>query len=212
MKSKNWLWVVIAFLAIVVVYQIVRLPEGKSTDSPLPEIEPAFQPGQRTTHVVSLAELSGMPEKKKQPVVELAKIEKPQKTTTTIIENLAPSTKDQDTLEPAETTGTAETADAVETMAMKDPPSIMSDESVAGTIQAPIRTIPTAKSSIKGLVRGIIYSEDHGFTLIDETIVKTGAVIDGAKVINIHAGGVEFEREGRRWTQKVGEALDFQWQ
>lgn len=209
MKSKNWLWVVITCLAIVVVYQIVRLPEGKSPDSPSQEMERISSQNQRTSHVVSLAEMSGMPEENEQSVIDLSKIEKPQKPTT-ITENLVSSSEGQDTFELAETEDAANSVEQTGTTAKQDPPSLMSDGPAAGTIQAPLTTTSTAKSTNKGVVRGIIYSEEHGFTLIDETIVRTGAVIDGAKVVNIHAGGVEFEKEGRRWTQKVGEVSNSQ--
>ena len=208
MEKKNWLWIVIVCLAIVAVYQIIRLTGGNPADSPSPEIEPASQPDQRATHTASLAEMPGMLEEKKPPVIELANVEKPQEQSTATIASSAPNPEKQDTVEPAET---AEAANTVETVAMQDSFSSVSGLPVEDTIQAPITTGPVVKSSNRGLVRGIVYSEDRGSALIDETLVQTGAVIDGVKVINIHAGGVEFENEGRQWTQKVGEAPDQQW-
>lgn len=205
MESKKWLWIVIACLAIVAVYQIVKLTGGNSTDSSSPEIEPSFQPDQRPTQTASFAELPGMPEEKKQPVVELAKEEIPQGPSSVTIESSAPSLKEQDAVEPAET------AEAADTVAMQDPPLPVSDPPVVNATQAPPATGPVAKSSNRGLVRGIVYSEDRGSALIDETLVRTGAIIDGVKVVNIHTGGVEFEKADQRWTQKVGEAPDVQW-
>ena len=95
---------------------------------------------------------------------------------------------------------------------MQDPSSTVNDQSKVDLIRITMATAPVVKSSDRGLVRGIVYSESRGSTLIDKTVVQTGAVIDGVKVINIHADGVEFEKDGRRWTQKVGEAPDLNWQ
>jgi hypothetical protein len=67
------------------------------------------------------------------------------------------------------------------------------------------------EASCRGLVRGIVYSADSGSALIDETIVPTGSTIDGVKVVRVHSGGVDFEKDGRRWTQRVSEQPNSLW-
>jgi hypothetical protein len=54
--------------------------------------------------------------------------------------------------------------------------------------------------------RGIVHSEDHGSAFVGQTMVKTGAIIDGIKVVNISAAAIEFEKNGHRRTQKIGQA------
>ena len=202
MESKKWLWIVIVCLAIIAVYQIVKLTGGNTTDSPSPQVEPSFQPDQRTTHTASLAELPGMLEEKKQPVINITKAEKPQEPNTVTIESSAqnPEEQEQDTIE------------AANTVAMQDPLSPDDDQPIANTNQALPATISMVKSSNRGLVRGLVCSEDHGSALIDETIVQTGAIIENVEVVNIDADGIEFEKEDQRWTQKVGDAPDVRWQ
>ncbi|MBN2315842.1 MAG: hypothetical protein JXM79_18070 [Sedimentisphaerales bacterium] len=209
MKSKHWLWIVVVCLGIIAVHQIIRLTSEKAADSPSPEIEPAFQPDPRAVQTASFAELPGMLGEKKQPVIEPAKVGKPQEQDTTTIVNPAPNPGERDTVGPVEST---EDTSTVETVAMQDPLSPINEQSIGEPIQITISTDPVIKSFDRGLVRGIVYSEDRGATLIDETVVQTGAVIDGVKVVSIHADGVEFEKEGRRWTQQVGETPDLQWQ
>ena len=199
MESKKWLWVATMCLVIVAVYQIVKLTGGNSTDSPSPEIEPPYRPDQRTTHTASLTELPGMLEEQKQPVIELAKVEKPQEPSTLTVESSAPHPEEQDIMEVADM------------VAMQDLPSPASEQPIVDTTQASQAIAPVVKSSDRGLVRGIVYSEDHGSALIDETIVQAGTVIGDVKVVNIHAGGVEFEKEGQRWIQTIGEAPDVKW-
>lgn len=51
-------------------------------------------------------------------------------------------------------------------------------------------------------VRGIVYSENPS-AVIGTRIVRAGDEISGAKVIKINQDSVEFEMDGKRWTQKV---------
>ncbi len=56
----------------------------------------------------------------------------------------------------------------------------------------------------KGCVSSIAYSESHAIAFINDKMVSEGAVVDGATVFKIHEDTVEFEKNGKRWTQKVG--------
>jgi len=50
---------------------------------------------------------------------------------------------------------------------------------------------------------GILYAGDNSSAVVDGKIVHEGETINGVKVIKIHKDKVEFERAGKRWTQKV---------
>ena len=202
MESKKWLWVVIVCLAIIAVYQIVQLTGGNSPDSLSPEIEPSFRPDQQTTHTASFAELPGTREEQQRPVIELAKVKKPQEPSTVTIERSVPSLEAQE----------QDIVDAADTVILQDPLSPVDDQPIVDTPQVPAASVLLVESSKRGLVRGIICSEDRGSALIDETIVQTGTIIGDVKVVNIYAGEVEFEKEGNRWIQKVSEAPDEKWQ
>jgi hypothetical protein len=49
----------------------------------------------------------------------------------------------------------------------------------------------------------ILYSEEKSSAIINGKIVKEGDTINGAKVVKIHADGVELERDGVKWTQRA---------
>jgi len=63
----------------------------------------------------------------------------------------------------------------------------------------------------KGRVSSIAYSESHALVLINDKMVSEGGVIDGVTVFKIHEDTVEFEKNGKRWTQKVGEQPVSRW-
>ena len=62
-----------------------------------------------------------------------------------------------------------------------------------------------AASITRGLisVRGIVYSEDNPSAVVSNEIVHEGDEIAGATVVKIHKDRVEFEMNGKTWTQKV---------
>ncbi len=53
------------------------------------------------------------------------------------------------------------------------------------------------------VVRGILYSADQPSAIIGMQIAKVGDEIMGAMVIGITRHAVEFEKDGRKWTQNV---------
>ena len=53
------------------------------------------------------------------------------------------------------------------------------------------------------VVRGILYSDDQPSAIIGTQIVQVGNEIMGARIIGITRHAVEFEKEGRKWTQNV---------
>jgi len=52
-------------------------------------------------------------------------------------------------------------------------------------------------------LKGIVYSEDDPSAIIGTEIVHEGSIVSGATVVKINKDSVEFERNGKRWTQKV---------
>lgn len=57
----------------------------------------------------------------------------------------------------------------------------------------------------KGTVTGIMYADDTPMAVIDGVILREGQSIHNAKVVKINPDYVEFEYEGKRWSQKVNE-------
>ena len=54
-----------------------------------------------------------------------------------------------------------------------------------------------------GSVIGILYSTENPSALINREVVYEGDTTNGVKVVKIHRTKVEFEKDGRKWTQKV---------
>jgi hypothetical protein len=59
------------------------------------------------------------------------------------------------------------------------------------------------KTNRKLEVRGIVYSQDNPTAVLGAGIVHEGDVVSGAIVIKINKNSVEFEKDGKRWTEKV---------
>lgn len=80
------------------------------------------------------------------------------------------------------------------------------------TLRDPIRLVPAAASQteqggtgeiMKLIVRSILYSEDNPSAVIGSRIVHEGEKIQGVSVIKINTDSVEFEMNGKNWTQMV---------
>jgi len=80
------------------------------------------------------------------------------------------------------------------------------------TLRDPMRLVPVeipqtgqtqTRKTIKLIVKGILYSEDNPSAVIGNSIVHEGETIRGVSVIKISKDSVEFEMNGKRWTQKV---------
>ena len=62
----------------------------------------------------------------------------------------------------------------------------------------------TGQAGASGLiVKGILYSEDNPSAAIGTQIVHEGDKVLGATVVKINEDSVEFEMDGKNWTQKV---------
>jgi hypothetical protein len=56
------------------------------------------------------------------------------------------------------------------------------------------------------VVSGIAYSKERQTAMIGGEIVHKGDTIDGVRIVEIQLRKVEFEKDGQKWTQGVGEA------
>ena len=64
----------------------------------------------------------------------------------------------------------------------------------------------------QGKVMGIVYAEGNPSAVITSKVVHEGDTIDGVKVIKIHNDKVEFEKNGKKWTQRLQENPNNAWQ
>lgn len=53
------------------------------------------------------------------------------------------------------------------------------------------------------IVRGIVFSQTNPTAIIGNQIVGVGDTINGIKIVSIAKDAVEFEKDGKRWTQTV---------
>lgn len=63
-----------------------------------------------------------------------------------------------------------------------------------------------------GLVSGIVYSERKPSAIIGGKIVYQGESANGVKIVRIYRDRVEFEKNGKKWEQKVREPSKAFWQ
>ncbi|MFA7485165.1 MAG: hypothetical protein WCZ89_03985, partial [Phycisphaerae bacterium] len=54
-------------------------------------------------------------------------------------------------------------------------------------------------------IKGVVYSQDKQAAFIGSRIIRPGDKMGKISVVSISPDGVEFEKDGRRWTQKIGE-------
>ena len=62
---------------------------------------------------------------------------------------------------------------------------------------------PRQEENRKLEVRGIVYSQDNPTAVVGSAIVHEGDMVSGATVIKINKSSVEFEKDGKRWTETV---------
>jgi hypothetical protein len=62
---------------------------------------------------------------------------------------------------------------------------------------------PTGSKSGEPVITGILYSVDDPSAVVSDKIVRPGNMVGNARVVQIFKDGVEFEMNGKKWTQKV---------
>lgn len=215
MESKKWWWVVIVCLVVVTAYQVVKIARVEPAQPQAPQEEPVFQPDRQTAQTASLSALPSMPAESAKPAPEPAKVE----------EQELQSTPPEPTEEASAPMPEEQPQHAEEPAEEQNPPAPETDlrlqqggQAPGANSAGPEQTVNIADeaelapgASPRGLVRGIVYSGDSGSALVDDTIVHAGATIDGVKVVRVHANGVDFEKNGQRWTQKVSETPNPLW-
>jgi len=72
--------------------------------------------------------------------------------------------------------------------------------------------IAKPKSETLGLIKGIVSSEDGYGAMIGIEFVREGDTIGDITIIKIDKDKVEFEKNGKRWTQGLNEPPGPQWQ
>ena len=63
----------------------------------------------------------------------------------------------------------------------------------------------------RGVVSGIVYGTGASMILLGNQIYAEGEAADGVKIVKIHPGKVEFEKNGERWVQRIREPADSHW-
>jgi len=69
---------------------------------------------------------------------------------------------------------------------------------------------PPARSPEK-TVTGIVYSQDKPIVIVGSQVVRLGEKIDKVRVTAISPDSVEFEKNGKRWTQQIGDEPGAEW-
>ncbi len=69
--------------------------------------------------------------------------------------------------------------------------------------QTETETETETRTLVTLIVKGILYTEDKASAVIGNQIVHEGEKIRGVTVVKISKDSVEFEMNGKRWTQKV---------
>jgi hypothetical protein len=65
---------------------------------------------------------------------------------------------------------------------------------------------PASQTSSRGMVTGIVFYNNSGAALVAGEIVRENDVVLGVKVLKVTTDYVEFEKQGSRWKQAVGES------
>jgi len=62
-----------------------------------------------------------------------------------------------------------------------------------------------------GVVKGILWASEDSVAIIDNAYFKEGDPIHGVTVSKIHKDAVEFKKDQKTWTQRVGQKPDPSW-
>jgi type II secretory pathway component PulC len=87
------------------------------------------------------------------------------------------------------------------------------DASGRGYFSSALESLASKVRPGTGLVKGIVYSDNASSTVISDAknIVHENSTIDGVRIVKIHKDRVEFTKNGRSWTQKVGQPPSPEW-
>ena len=100
----------------------------------------------------------------------------------------------------------AQKANAIRTKVGYEIQSLEAGQTAAQEVLPTAGPRPASQTSSRGMVTGIVFCENKGAALIAGEIVRENGVVMGVKVVRITANFVEFEKQGNKWKQAVGEA------
>lgn len=79
-------------------------------------------------------------------------------------------------------------------------------------VKANISSAKKPRQQFSGIVVGIVFSKANPSAVIADSIVREGNTIHGVKVVKIYRDRIEFEKNGKNWTQQVGDSPNPAWQ
>jgi len=88
--------------------------------------------------------------------------------------------------------------------------AFIDDYFAANPDKAP-RAVRETRTPPRGLVTGIVRSQDSSTAVVGTHVVREGDTIDGVTIVKIHDDKVEFEKAGQRWTQTLNQPPSPQW-
>ncbi len=193
MTSKDWKWIVIACLLVLVPYQVGKYHGENSAESRSRERQLSFQKEKEETRKAEFAKLLRIQEEEKREAVKRRREAKAEERDKEAIKLIDESTDRQMAL----------IMKYLETMQniQRQPSSIGGSPFSSYTIKTPRQ----------GRISYIVGTEDNHSALIGTKLVREGDIIDGVTVVKIHKEEVEFEKDGKRWTQKIDDAPDPAW-
>jgi len=186
MTSKDWKWIAIACLLVIVAYQVGKYHGENSAESRSRERELAFQKEKEATRKDEFA-------KEKRAMEEHRREERIKELDKEAIKNMDEST------------------DRQMAIVMKYFETIQNIQRQPSSIGSYPFSSYTTKTPRQGRISSIVISENNHSALIGTKLVREGNIIDGVTVVKIHEDRVEFEKNGKRWAQKVGQQPDPEW-
>lgn len=80
------------------------------------------------------------------------------------------------------------------------------------SLMANVNSAKKPRQQFLGVVVGIIFSENKSSATVGDLIVHDGNTIHGVKVVKIYKDRIEFEKNGKSWTQQIGDSPNPAWQ
>lgn len=76
---------------------------------------------------------------------------------------------------------------------------------------ANINSAKRPRREFEGIVTGIMFSGDNISAVIGDSVVHEGDTTHGVKIVKIYKDRIELEKNGRRWSQQIGDTPDTAW-
>jgi hypothetical protein len=70
-------------------------------------------------------------------------------------------------------------------------------------VAKPVEETPKVKPQPVLVIKGVVLGARGNTAIVGSEIVGVGDTVQGAKVVRIDRGEVEFEKDGQRWVQTV---------